>query len=53
MKRFFIMLSLALLFIPAMAQEMHIDNAGNSTVINLGDFEKMTFVVGGCRLIRL
>ena len=43
MKRFFIMLSFALLFIPAMAQEMYIDNAGKSSVIKLSDFEKMTF----------
>ena len=43
MKRFFIMLSFALLFIPAMAQEMHIDNDGKNTVIKLSDFEKMTF----------
>lgn len=43
MKRFFTIFALLLLFIPAMAQEMHIDNAGNSTVIKLSDFEKMTF----------
>ena len=43
MKRFLMTLSLALLLLPALAQNMYIESKGNSTTVDFNNFEKITF----------
>ena len=43
MKRFLITLSLSLLLLPAMAQDIYVESNGNNTTISFNSFEKITF----------
>ena len=43
MKRFLITLSLSLLLLPAIAQDIYVESNGNNTAISFNSFEKITF----------
>lgn len=43
MKRFLITLSLSLLLLPTMAQDIYVESNGNNTTISFNSFEKITF----------